>query len=196
MPAAQHTSRSRHDARRPPPPRRTSALFSTTPKNEPVSRAVRRGGKFTILLIHRLLSRHPETQNWCEKSQKTSEQNEGSAHSRAISSLGAFAATRQHGRVETRESAEKNGQFLQPATCPAAAPANGPPQNHPPFGEKSPNPSGKQTPPLAKVAQECENSFLRVIPQLPPPKCDCRSAMVHRIEVVAEFARIQSLTAR
>ena len=74
---------------------------------------------------------------------KSSGKSRSSAAPRTISCSAECAATPQNSRHESPAIAEKNALFAGSRPVAAATPANIAPQNHPPIGEKLPNPSRK-----------------------------------------------------
>ena len=70
-------------------------------------------------------------------------------------------ATPQNSRGKNPRTIEKTSHFSPPSRAVAAAQPIAPPQNHPPIGEKTENPSRKSPPLLVAAAENREKRFLR-----------------------------------
>ena len=74
-------------------------------------------------------------------------------------SLAACAASPQNSGRENGEIIEKTADFASAPALAASKPENAAPQNHPPIGEQTQNPSRKSPPPLEKAAKSNEKTF-------------------------------------
>ncbi len=111
-----------------------------------------------------------ETQNRPAETVKSSGKTRSSAPLRPVSCSAERVATPQNSRPENPEIIEKSAVFAAGPAAAAALAASATPQNHPPLGEKTPNPSRKAPPRLDELAQNDEKMFSGATPQNSPER--------------------------